>query len=153
MFQRPSQVLANNLKLCVDRRVEQAAADIVTDMGEVEMGKFATKTVGGLIVRHGRLFRRVEGAKPEASAIFREADFGDPLAPVPLPHPAVELGRLRRQGGGAGELHGLRSRGEEVAVMAELELSLDLLDLCGSEVSEGDVLIRAQEPRVGDLGV
>lgn len=71
-----------------------------------------------------------------------------------LPHPTVELGRFGWQdGGGASEFHGLRSRGEEVVVVAELELGLDLLDLDGSEVGEPDGLIQAQKSMVGNLGI
>lgn len=71
-----------------------------------------------------------------------------------LPHPAVELGRLRLQdGGGACEFHGLRLRREKVVVVAELELGLDLLDLGGSKVSEPGRLIQAQKSMVGDLGI
>lgn len=71
-----------------------------------------------------------------------------------LPHPAVELGRLRLQdGGGAGEFHRLQSRREKVVVVAELELGLDLVDLGGSKVSEPGGLIRAQKSMVGNLGI
>lgn len=71
-------------------------AEVVPEMGEVEASEFAAEAEGGFVVSHGGFLGGVERAEPEAGAVFWEADFGDPFAPVALPHAAVELGRLRR---------------------------------------------------------
>jgi len=124
-------VLAERLELGVDGGVERAPGGGV--VGEVEARRVAAEAVGGLVVGERRFLGGVEGAEPEAGAVPREADLGDPLAPVPLPHAAVQLLRTRRgRGRRRGRLHGLGPRAQHGGLLRlalQVEAGLDVLHL------------------------
>jgi hypothetical protein len=123
--------LAQALELGVDGGVERAAGGGV--VGEVEARRVAAEAVGGLVVGQRRLLGGVEGAEPEPGAVAREPDLRHPLAPVPLPHAAVQLLRPRRGGGrGRGRLHGLSTRAQHGGLRLatlQVEAGLDVLHL------------------------
>jgi hypothetical protein len=60
-------------------------------VGEVEARVLAAELEGLAVVGHGGVLGGVEGAEPEARAFPGEADLRHPLAPVALPHAAVQL--------------------------------------------------------------
>jgi len=118
------------LELGVDGGVERAAGGGV--VGEVEARRVAAEAVGGLVVGERRLLGGVEGAEPEAGAVAREADLRHPLAPVPLPHAAVQLLRPRRGRGRRRDLHGLGPRAQDGGLrlaLLQVEAGLDVLHL------------------------
>lgn len=61
----------------------------IGQFGEVELGVGAVELTSSGIVSHGGFVGGVEGAEPEPGAAIGFADFGDPLAPGPLPNALV----------------------------------------------------------------
>jgi hypothetical protein len=122
---------ADGLQLGVHGRVQRRPGGRV--VGEVEPRRVPSEAVRRLVVGQRGLLGGVEGAQPQPGAVAGEPDLGDPLAPVALPHAAVQLLRaLRRRHGDRG-LHGLRPR-PEARVPLQVELGLDELHLGRAEV-------------------
>jgi hypothetical protein len=136
------QARADGLDLGVDgvaQRAEALGAVVaaVHDAGEVEARVLSAEPEGGAVVGVRGGLRGVVGAEPDAHPVLRQPDFGHPLAPLPLPHAAVQLLPQRGLGGGG------RRRAGEVAQ----ELALAVVD-AGAERRDGD---RRRE--VGEDGV
>lgn len=79
---------------------------MVLEVWEIQPCEFASELISGLVVSHGGFLGCVEGSEPEPCSVFRESNFSNPLAPMPLPYSSVEFGGLR------GRLHqgGLRAK-------------------------------------------
>ncbi|KAJ1268375.1 hypothetical protein BS78_07G129900, partial [Paspalum vaginatum] len=103
---------ADGLQLGVDGGVQRRPGGGV--VGEVEARGVAAQAVGGLVVGERGLLGGVEGAEPQPGAVAGQPDLRHPLAPVPLPHAAVQLLRPRRRRHRHRHrgLHGLRARAQ-----------------------------------------
>ncbi|KAJ1281093.1 hypothetical protein BS78_04G281700, partial [Paspalum vaginatum] len=144
----PGEGLADGGELGVHGGVERAGQvrAAAAEGREVEPRHVAAEAERRLVVGERRVLGGVEGAEPQPRAVLGEAYLRHPLAPVALPHAAVQLRLRRRQRRRPGLLHRLRPRAQERRVQAPLllllrhKLGLDLLDLGRAE------LVQAHSP-------
>lgn len=137
------QAFANSLELRINggrerfviSKLTENVGSMVTQVREIEACEFTPELIRCVVISQRCFLCGFECAEPETGTVLREPYLSDPLPPMPLSHPAVELRGFHRS---ANALHGNGLFwGEEawrvllllLLLVEDVELGLDLKDL------------------------